>query len=41
VVSRQHAKLKVHPFEAYEDLVTITDHESMYGTSVNGQRLTV
>jgi len=40
VVSRQHAELKVHPFRTYEQQVTITDRESMHGTSVNGKRLT-
>ncbi|KAK5114579.1 hypothetical protein LTR85_010156 [Meristemomyces frigidus] len=39
VVSREHAELKAHPFRAAEEQVTITDRESMHGTSVNGKRL--
>lgn len=39
VVSRQHAELKAHPFKADHEQVSLTDLDSMHGTSVNGRRL--
>ncbi|KAK1052079.1 hypothetical protein LTR74_016624 [Friedmanniomyces endolithicus] len=39
IISRQHAEVQLHPYKARHEQVTITDKNSMHGTSVNMHRL--